>query len=430
MALFTENFLVGAATAAYQVEGNNKNSDTWVEEQLPHSGYEERSFDAVDHYHKYEEDIKMLAEAGLNAYRFSIEWARIQPEKDVWDEQEIEHYRKVLECCRKYQVTPIVTLFHFTSPKWLITECGWENPDVIQYFTAYCRKVVHELGNLMEYVCTLNEANMRMQIAEILREIGVQAEKEKNLQIGLNLQREDPEIGEKEKAEAFGIKWPEHAYTFVSPCTEEGDRIVMLAHQSAKKAIAEENPDLKIGITLTVHDVQSLKGGEKLAAKEWEDEFLHYLPYIQEDDFLGVQCYTRKRFDENGSMQPEEGVPLTQMGYEEYPQAVVNAVKKVAEAFTNDIIVTENGIATDDDTRRVAFIKGAAEGLKQCVEEGIPIKGYMYWSLFDNYEWQKGYSMKFGVIAVDRETQKRTAKGSLKYLGSLARRSENKSHEE
>lgn len=419
MTLFKKNFLLGAATAAFQVEGNNKNSDTWVEEQLPHSGYEERSFDAVDHYHRYEEDIKLLADAGLNAYRFSIEWARTQPEPDVWDVGELEHYRKVLMCCKRYNVTPIVTMFHFTSPKWLITKGGWENPGVIDYFVEYCKKVVSELGDLMEYVCTLNEANMRMQITEILKEIGMQAGGDNNLQIGLNLGNDVQDIGEMEKAEAFGLKWPERAFPFVSPCTEEGDKIVMLAHQAAKKAMLEVCPNLKIGITLTVHDVQSAAGGEKLAEKEWEDEFLHYLPYIKEDEFLGVQCYTRKRFNSEGSMKPEEGVALTQMGYEEYPEAVVNAVRKVAFLFPNDIIVTENGIATDDDQKRRMFIKKAADGLMDCIADGIPVKGYMYWSLFDNYEWQKGYSMKFGLVGVDRTTQKRIPKKSLYYLGSF-----------
>ena len=118
-------------------------------------------------------------------------------------------------------------------------------------------------------------------------------------------------------------------------------------------------------------------------------------------------------------MKPEDGVALTQMGYEEYPEAVVNAVREVALLFPNDIIVTENGIATEDDQKRRGFIKKAVDGLKDCVEDGIPVKGYMYWSLFDNYEWQKGYSMTFGLIGVDRTTQNRIPKKSLYYLGSF-----------
>ena len=419
MAIFNKDFLVGSATAAFQVEGNNINSDTWVEEQLPHSGYEERSFDAVDHYNHYEEDIKLMADAGLNAYRFSLEWARIQPTPDTWDYNEINHYKKVLECCHANGIKPIVTLFHFTSPKWLITLGGWENPKVIYYFTEYCKKVISELGDLMEYVCTMNEANMRMQIAEILKEIGVLAQKEGNLQIGLNLQNNDFDLGEKEKAEAFGIQWPEKAYPFVSPCTDAGDKIVMLAHQAAKKAILEINPNLKVGLTLTVHDVQSVEGGEKFAEKEWIDEFSHYLPYIKDDEFLGVQCYTRNRFDANGKMPPEEGVPLTQMGYEEYPDAVVNVVRRIAKEFKNDLIITENGIGTDNDETRIEFIKRATDGIAKCIEDGIPVKGYMYWSTFDNYEWQKGFSMTFGVVGVDRSTQTRHPKESLYFLGSL-----------
>lgn len=161
-------------------------------------------------------------------------------------------------------------------------------------------------------------------------------------------------------------------------------------------------------------------GGEQFAADEWNDEFLHYLPYLQNDDFLGVQCYTRKFFDENGVAEPPAGAPRTQMGYEDYPEAIGHVVRKVAERFHGDLIVTENGIATDDDTRRCEFIKEAADSLQQCIADGIPLKGYMYWSLLDNFEWQKGFAMTFGLIGVDRSAQTRYPKESLKVLGSLA----------
>ena len=124
MKKFEETFLLGAATAAHQVEGNNKNSDCWAMEQMEHTAYLEPSLDAVDHYNRYEEDIRWMAEAGLNAYRFSLEWARIEPEEMVFDEKEIEHYRSVIRCCKKYGIEPIVTLHHFSSPVWLITKGG------------------------------------------------------------------------------------------------------------------------------------------------------------------------------------------------------------------------------------------------------------------------------------------------------------------
>ena len=128
------SFLLGAATAAHQVEGNNIHSDFWALEQMENSGYKEPSLDAVDHYNRYEEDIQLIAEAGLNAYRFSIEWARIEPEKGRFDEKEIKHYENVLKCCREHNITPVVTMHHFFSPKWLISEGGWESEITIQYF--------------------------------------------------------------------------------------------------------------------------------------------------------------------------------------------------------------------------------------------------------------------------------------------------------
>lgn len=427
MKKFSSNFLVGAATAAHQVEGGNVNSDYWVQEQVPHSVFNEPSLDAVDHYHRYEEDIRLLAEAGGNAYRFSIEWARIQPGPDCWEEKEIRHYRDVLKCCHECGITPVVTMMHFSSPKWLIPMGGWENPQVAELFAAYCGRIAAELGDQMEYVCTINEANMRLQLAALMRDMmrrmaGQQAARESDVQVGINMNRENMMLGMEETARAFGLQNPEDIHTFVSQCTPEGDRIVMQAHKAAKVAMKRACPHLKLGLTLSLHDIQAQPGGEALAAKEWDEEFLHYLPDIIEDDFLGVQCYTRKVFGPEGTVQPGPDVPRTQMGYEEYPQAAANVVRKVAEKFPGELIVTENGIATDEDERRCGFIQKAAEGLQECIQEKIPLKGYFYWSLLDNFEWQKGYAMTFGVIGVDRSTQKRYPKKSLKVLGSLSGR--------
>ncbi len=434
MKKYPKGFMLGAATAAHQVEGNNIHSDYWVQEQIPHSVFVEPSLDAVDHYNHYEEDIRLLAEAGLNTYRFSIEWARIQPEPDVWDEKEVQHYRDVLECCERYHVRPIVTMMHFSSPKWLISLGGWENPQVVDYFTAYCKRLVEELGEKLEYICTINEANMRLQLAALMKDMmkrmggsGAAAEEGKSaksaegsVQVGINIQsKEEMMLGMVETAQAFGIADPTAVHTFVSQCTPEGDLLVMKAHEAARDAMKAACPHLKIGLTLSLHDLQPYPGGEAFADAEWDDEFRHYLPYIQNDDFLGVQCYTRKRFDQNGVAQPTEGEPRTQMGYEDYPLGIANVVRKVAEDFHGDLIVTENGIATDDDARRCAFIREAADALMKCIDDGLPLKGYMYWSLLDNFEWQKGFSMTFGLIGVDRSTQTRHPKESLKVLGSL-----------
>lgn len=177
-----------------------------------------------------------------------------------------------------------------------------------------------------------------------------------------------------------------------------------------------------MGLTLSLHDIQALPGGEKIAAAEWEQEFTHYLPLLRDDDFLGIQNYTRSRIDENGILPTPEGAELTQMDYEFYPEALENVIRSVAKDFTGDLIVTENGIATADDSRRKEFIRRALSGVQNCINDNIPVKGYCYWSLLDNFEWQKGYSMTFGLIAVDRKTQTRYPKESLTYLGSYAGR--------
>ena len=169
-----------------------------------------------------------------------------------------------------------------------------------------------------------------------------------------------------------------------------------------------------------MHDLQAQPGGENFAEAAWEEEFTHYLPYIQEDDFLGVQNYTRTLYGPQGQLPAPQGAELTQMDYEFYPQALENVIRKVAKDFHGDLIVTENGIATADDTRRVAFIDQALAGVQRCIADGLPVKGYFYWSLMDNFEWQKGYAMQFGLIAVDRTTMERTPKPSLTVLGGYA----------
>lgn len=436
MGKFEKGFLIGAATAAHQVEGNNKNSVYWAMEHMKYTSFAEPSLDAVDHYNRYEEDIKMMAEAGLNAYRFSIEWARIEPVKGEFDEKEIEHYRKVLECCKKYGIEPVVTLLHFTSPKWLIKEGGWENEETIGLFADYCKYVVERLGSYMHYICTINEANMGIQIAAISARYqaqmmekmqqgaGTHANKqaaestEGTVQVGLNMQKmmENMQKQAEENMEVFGVTTPQ---VFVSSRTPEGDILVMKAHQAAKKAIKEVNANLQVGLTLSLHDIQAKEGGEKRAEEEWNEEFLHYLPYIKEDDFFGLQNYTRSVIDANGICAAPQGAGLTQMDYEIYPQALEACIRKVYKESNIPIIVTENGIAVEDDTVRVDFINKATDGVANCIADGILVKGYMYWSLMDNFEWQKGYSMTFGLIAVDRSTQQRTAKPSLKYLGGL-----------
>jgi len=422
---FSKDFLLGSATAAHQVEGNNVNSDYWLMENMPHTSFADKSGDACDHYHRYPEDIRLMAKSGLNAYRFSIEWARIEPEEGKIDEGEIEHYRDMIRVCRENGIEPIVTLHHFSSPAWLIRKGGWEAESTVEDFRRYAKTVIGRLGGELKYVCTINEANMGVQIAAVMKKYRMAAEQEAKqqkadgqVQVGLDMQKmmENMKFAAMENMEAFGTPQPQ---IFVSARTGAGEEIVMRAHEAARDVIREINPGIKVGLTLSLHDLQCVPGGEKEMENAWEEEFGHVLPHILKDDFIGVQNYTRAMYGPEGQMPVPKGANLTQMDYEYYPEALEHVIRKVAAEFPGDIIVTENGAAVSDDRDRVEFIRRALRGVERCLEDGIRVKGYLYWSLLDNFEWQKGFGMTFGLVGVNRETQERTPKESLKYLGSF-----------
>ena len=412
---------IGAATAAHQVEGNNTNSDIWAMEFMKYGGYPEKSGITANHYKTYREDILKMKEAGFNAYRFTVEWARIEPEEGWFDQNATDHYRDVIRFCKENDIEPIITLHHFSSPKWLISKGGWEDKCVIEYFGRYTKYICEQYGSMLKYICTLNEANMGVLIAIYIRQAMEQRAKSEGsdtkLQIGIDLEAMAKEEMEKiqENLAVFGVENPA---VFVSPRTPEGNEIIKQAHMKAVQTIHEISPHIKAGMTLSLRDIQHTDDGRELAEAAWEEEFRQFLPAIQTDDFFGVQNYTRTVFGKEGELPPEKGAELTQMGYEFYPQGLENVIRKVHEDFPGELMVTENGIATDDDSRRIAFIREALNGVEACIGDGINISGYMYWSLIDNYEWQSGYSMRFGLLKRDKE---HTPKPSFCFLGSQSK---------
>jgi len=414
---FPEGFYWGASTAAHQVEGNNTNSDFWLMENLEGSLFKEPSGDAVDHYRRYREDIALMAELGLNSYRFSIEWARIEPEEGRFDQEAIDHYRDVLAACQEHNIMPIVTLHHFSSPQWLIRTGGWESEETPARFARYVEKVMRELGEMIPYACTINEANISIGITKIMKRHQSQG----NAQVGVNLdnmasiQKYYMALGQ-----AFSLH-PQQIHSFLGPRTEQGLRVIFQAHEEARKVIREASPHTKVGITLSLYDIQAIPGGEEHAAQAMQEEFLQFLPYLQDDDFFGLQNYTRYIYGPEGYIPPAEDAEKTQMGNEFYPEGLGNVIRFVHKTLNKPIIVTENGVATDNDERRVVFIDRALQGVHDCVEDGIPVLGYMHWSLIDNFEWQLGYSKTFGLIAVDRTTQKRMPKPSAYHYGNIAK---------
>ena len=410
-------FLIGSATAGGQVEGYNTNSDIWAMEYMKTGGYSEPSLSAADHYHTYRQDIELMHQAGLNAYRFSFEWARIEPKKGEFDENEMNHYLDMIHACQEYGIEPVITLFHFSSPKWLITEGGWEAESTVEYFGEYAEYVANHLkGENIRYIITINEANMGTLIAGYLEKMRKHMDGA-GLQIGLDLENmaDNQKLSEQENLEVFGVR---QAAVFTSPRTSHGDEIVCRAHRKAVEILHSILPDTKVGLSLSLRDLHYTDGGKENADRDWQKDFLHYLPTIENDDFLGIQTYTRAVFTAQGEQDPSSDAQLTQMGYEYYPECTENVIRRVHESFRGDLLITENGVATDDDSLRIQYIDTALKGVLKCRDEGIPIKGYMYWSFMDNWEWQSGYSMKFGLVSVDRTSQKHIPKPSLSFLGS------------
>jgi beta-glucosidase len=390
-------FLWGTAISAYQSEGGNTNSDAWLMENLQPSMFKDRSGDACDSYHRYAEDFAIAGGLGFNCYRMGVEWSRIEPSEGAFSEAELDHY------ARMRGLRPMVTLNHFTTPLWFAKRGGFEVADAPEIFARYCRKVVERLGGLMDRVTTFNEANIRLLV---------------DLMPGF--QAAIPAVKTAIAAAAKATDSPRFsrlAYAdpnIVSPIMQE-------AHRRAYGAIKEARPNLPVGLTLTTQDIQS--AGDPGLVEVYQRRL--YGDWVEvartHADFFGGQTYTRFIVDEHGVRPPPEGAELTLSGYEFYPQALANTIRWAHRAIGKPIYVTESGVATHDDARRIAFIDQALDGVRQCLDEGIAVHGYLYWSLLDNFEWTAGYGVPFGLVAVDRKTFKRTPKPSALHLGRIAR---------
>jgi beta-glucosidase len=404
---FPDGFRWGTATAAHQVEGGNVNCDCWVMEHLKPSAFSEPSGDACDHYHRYRDDIAMLAALGFNAYRFSIEWARVEPEPGEFSASALEHYRRMLTACHESRVTPMVTLHHFTSPRWLAARGGWEWPETAALFARYCERVAGALGDLIGAACTINELNAGI----LLQQTGVLPDDER-------LMRSHWRIS---AAQALGAS-PELFGAFPFFVTSRSRPVLIDAHRRAVDALRSGRKRFPVGFTIAMSDLQAVAGGEArrdAAQREAHDVFLEA---TRGDDFVGVQNYSRTRFGPGGVLRPEDGVELTQMGYEFMPEALEATIRHAHKVTGLPLMVTENGISADDDTRRIAFVERALKGVARCIADKIDVRGYFYWSMLDNFEWLLGYRPMFGLIAVDRTTQRRRIKPSAEWLGDIARR--------
>ena len=403
---FPDGFLWGAATAGHQVEGNNTASDLWLLENLQPTAFAEKSGDACNSFELWPQDLDLVRELGLNTYRFSIEWARIEPEPGLYSSAMLDHYRRMIEGCRERGLMPVVTFNHFTCPRWFSADGGWLNPASTARFARYCERAARHLAAGIGYATTLNEPNLLLLLKWMNLPAPLLAAQRANL-----------------AAAARAMGTPVFSAANVTNPEDLGrqQESLLAAHAAGRNAIKSVRPDLPVGLSLALQDDQAV-GQESFRDRKRSECYAVWLEAAKHDDFVGVQNYERVIYDAKGRVAPPAGVPLNSMGSEIYPPSLAGAVRYVHGATGRPILVTEHGLGTSDDAQRAAFIPPALAGLKSAIDEGIPVRGYVHWTLLDNFEWIFGYGPKYGLFAVDRQSFRRTAKPSAAVLGAIARR--------
>jgi beta-glucosidase len=385
-ATFPDGFLWGTATAAHQVEGGNVNNDHWEMEHAEHSPFAESSGDACDSWNRWADDLDLVAGAGLNTYRFSLEWSRIEPEEGEVSRAAVDHYRRIVDGCRDRGLTPIATLVHFTMPRWLMHDGGWtgaKTGDRIARFTELALPAVQDAA----YVATINEPNL-MAVQPVIGGMARRGEQINGL-----------------------------------PVPDQGVAEALIGLHGRSMEVLRGAGSPPAGMTLVGLEYIDEGGGQEQLQAARGAMMDQFLQAAAGDDFVGLQIYTAQRFSTDGLIAPPADRQTLAHGMERRPEALGAAVSYAASVLPDTpLLVTENGIATADDADRIEFTTDALQGLSAAIAAGADVRGYVHWSLLDNFEWMLGFAPTFGLVAVDRETFVRTPKPSLAWLGEVAKR--------
>ncbi|MDD5397182.1 MAG: family 1 glycosylhydrolase [Candidatus Moranbacteria bacterium] len=400
---FPKGFLWGSATSAHQVEGGTRNNWSqweqmnatrlsqeaktkwkfWQQEKFPEM-FEPKNYIsglACDHYNRFEADFDIAKELGHNAHRFSIEWSRIEPEEGKFDEKEIEHYRKVIVALRERGLEPFVTLWHWTNPIWLEEKGGCECEEFAGHFSKYVGHVVKKLGKDVRFWITLNEPTSVIASAYM-----------------------------------SGVWPPQKQSYFVSWKLYSN---FAKAHIAAYEIIHEFDDDAQVGFANILHSFEAydkkslldklmIKIGRYIANNRMLNLTKGY------NDFLTVQYYFHNRFKFPRKLHLSDKVE-SDLGWEIFPEGIYHILKRLKK-YNLPIYVTENGLADASDEKRTAFIQDHLLWIHRSINEGTDVRGYFYWSLLDNFEWDKGFWPRFGLVAVDFKTQERKIRpSSLEY---------------
>jgi len=416
-------FLWGTATSAHQVEGGCTNNNWYAFEASPAlSGRPrilegQRAGNAADHWNRYRDDIRLMKDLGLNAYRFSVEWSKIEPLEGTFDENAIAHYSDVLRELRAAGITPMVTLHHFTNPLWFEEHGAFLRDDAPEIFGRFVRKVIRSLGETVGLWMTLNEPTVYALNGYLFGEFPP------------------------------GVKVPKQAVRVL--------RNVLRAHAEAYRIIKEELSQAQVGLGMNFFvfdprfpyhliDVLSARfstrsTNETLLRFLRDGRFTFGIPGIgyesyrsdsrESFDFIGLNYYTRFRTrlrpfsgmtEDRGESAPPQA--RTDMGWEIYPEGLFRALAVIRSFTDRPVYITENGIADEGDTKRASFIENHLLVMNRAIAEGIDIRGYFYWSLLDNFEWAFGFSKRFGLYHVDFKTQMRTLRNGSKAYPDMIRK--------
>ncbi|MBA4090484.1 MAG: beta-glucosidase [Sphingobium sp.] len=402
---FPKGFYWGVATAPHQIEGNNIASDLWFIENQQPTVFAEPSGDSCNSFELWETDLDLVKGMGLNAYRFGIEWARIEPEKGLFSQAMLAHYKAIIDGCLQRGLAPIVTFSHFTAPRWFSAQGGWTNPESAQLFARYCDKAMRALGQGIASAITFNEPNILLLLKPMLPPQVWDIQK-------LTLETAAKRLGVP-KFVAANVAGVEDL-----PALQAG---LEAAHKAGKAAIKAVRPDLPVGFSLALMDDQAV-GRNSVRDRMRKELYGNWLDIAKADDFMGVQNYERALWGDKGRLPTPASSIVNWSGTEVWAPSLAGAVRYAHAATGVPILVSEHGVGTTDDTIRATFIPAALAELKKAMDDGVPVLGYCHWSLLDNFEWIFGYKVKFGLHSVDPVTFARTAKPSAAVYGAIASR--------
>ncbi len=390
---FPDGFLWGTGTSAHQVEGGNFNDwSEWEKSELRIKNLELKNLNpedfisgrACDHYNLYEKDFDIAKSLGHNAHRFSIEWSRIEPEEGKFNEKEIEHYRNVIKALRIRGIEPFVTLWHWPVPLWLRDKGGCESKKFVNCFDRYTEKIVSSLKNDVKFWITLNEPEIFSGNSYLK---GIWPPQKKNI------------------------------FSYVRVIKN-----LIKAHKSSYKIIKKIDPNSRIGVAKNNIYFEAYKDRiTNLVLKKFIDWWwnFYFLNQIKdEQDFIGLNHYFHSRI--NYGFNNNENKKISDMSWELYPEAIYYVLKDLKK-YNKPIYITENGLADALDENRKWFIQESLKNIHKAIQEGVDVRGYLYWSLLDNFEWAHGYDPKFGLYSVDRKTFERKARPSAEVYADICK---------